>query len=236
MTELKEDERSAVELHYRLWSTIRSSSSESKPVVFDVGASHGQTSKAYLDRLPGATLVACEANPALLNVLKGLGIVVVHCAVGAPTGQPREEISFNVNQDDTTSSVLEVEPFLRRLSPAYAPTEVIRVPYRSIDELVDQLGLSPDILKIDTQGNDAAVLEGALGTMRRRPPSIVSTEMFFASAYMGQSDWIDSSCVLRDAGYRLHSFTRLVSTSQNNLYFGDATWLSAEAWVACGLR
>lgn len=143
---------------------------------------------------------------------------------------------FHVNRDDETSSLLPSEPFLEELSLGYGTKEVVSVPSRSIDQLVSQLRRSPDILKIDTQGNDAAVLAGAQWTLRNDPPRIIQTELLFASAYIGQGDWLDTSTMLRNYGYRLHSITGLIATSMGNLYFGDATWLSAEAWIANGLR
>ncbi len=145
-------------------------------------------------------------------------------------------MQFHVKRDDGTSSLLEAEQFLLDASPAYTTELSLEVELRSVDQLVDELGLTPDILKTDTQGNDAAVLVGAATVLRLRPPAIISTEVYFAAAYESQENWLVIATFLQDAGYRLHSFTRLTHTSRGNLYFGDATWLSKDAWDACGFR
>jgi len=160
-----------------------------------------------------------------------------------PPPAPRETldeskttVQFHVNRDDGTSSLLKVEQFLLDESPAYITENTLEVELRSVDSLVNELGLSPDILKTDTQGNDAAVLAGAATILQQKPPAIISTEVFFAAAYAHQANWLAIATLLQDAGYRLHSFTRLTRASRGNLYFGDATWLSNDAWNACGFR
>jgi hypothetical protein len=112
----------------------------------------------------------------------------------------------------------------------------LEVELRSIDQIVEQLGTSPDVLKTDAQGSDAKVLAGAASLLQQSPPAIIATELFFAAAYAHQENWLATATLLQDAGYRLHLFTRLIKALRGNLYFVDAIWLSNDASTACDFR
>lgn len=63
----------------------------------------------------------------------------------------------------------------------------------SCDEFVERFGLTPDLIKIDVEGEEAAVLRGARQTLTRRPAILLSTHGAAARA--------ESLAYLRAAGY-----------------------------------
>lgn len=210
----------AIELHARLWTAL----SNKPPVIFDVGANRGQTSAAYLVALPGAQITAFEPNPALAAELRAVVSTVHSVAVGASDGT----VTFRLNNADTTSSVLAADQRLVELSDDYQTTEEITVPCVKLDGFG-----TPDILKIDTQGWDLEVLRGTTESLARGIP-IVSCEVYFATAYEGQAPFHTIAGFLDEQGYHFHSFSRIVDTAAGYHYFGDATWLSSEAWDQLG--
>jgi hypothetical protein len=56
-------------------------------------------------------------------------------------------------------------------------------------------------LKIDTQGFELEVLQGATAMLART--SMVRVELSLAALYEGQPDYVEVICYLRDRGYRL---------------------------------
>lgn len=68
------------------------------------------------------------------------------------------------------------------------------VPTVTVDAMVQQLGVTPDVIKIDVEGAELSVLRGAQGTLREAKPKI------FLSTH---SDMLRSTCLeyLEELGY-----------------------------------
>lgn len=124
-------------------------------VVFDLGAHQAVVALQLAVRV-GASgrVVALEANPhnaqvagenILLNGARNL--TLVHAAAAAKDG----EIEFN-------------ESLNGQVDGGAGTHGVIRVPSRSIDSLMAEFGI-PDIIYIDVEGFECAVLEGAGGAL-----------------------------------------------------------------------
>lgn len=60
-----------------------------------------------------------------------------------------------------------------------------------------------DLLKIDTQGYELAVLKGAHDTLRSKRARIVIMEINFVTLYEEQSSFEDLYHYMRDSGYKL---------------------------------
>jgi FkbM family methyltransferase len=75
------------------------------------------------------------------------------------------------------------------------------VPTISVDEVIRQLGVSPDVMKIDVEGAELSVLKGAEGTLyKSRPKLFLSTH----------SDILRVTCLeyLREHGYAYEVLSR----------------------------
>jgi FkbM family methyltransferase len=129
-------------------------------VVFDIGANIGLTACLFAQR---ATQVhAFEPNPAVFQKLAAnielnkLANVTAHqCAMGATEGEMFFEGASAYGHVTTSKSDL-------------------RVPVQTADRLVASLGLSRvDILKIDVEGFEPQVLQGAREMLQRFNPIVV---------------------------------------------------------------
>jgi FkbM family methyltransferase len=160
-------------------------------LVFDVGANIG-LSALELARAAGAKgrVIACEPHPDTATRLRGnladngvTTVAVMKTAVGAQSGR----ITFHESAQPTLSSATVVPPDLVRS---------FEVPVTTLDALWREAG-SPLVsaLKIDVEGGELAVLQGAGGLLAECHPAIL-LEAWGAQ----QRDPIDALLVA--AGYR----------------------------------
>jgi hypothetical protein len=79
-----------------------------------------------------------------------------------------------------------------------------------LDAVIAELGIAPDILKVDTEGHDARVLKG-LGDRLKSIPVIFAEVLFTNEAYEGQDRWFQVLEVLQQT----HDF-KGINTAANS--------------------
>lgn len=141
---------------------------DSESLAVDVGANHGAYTAALL-RVAGR-VVACEPNPRLVRVLerrfaaplRGGRLRLVAAAVSDRDGEVELFIPHQASALASTE---------RRGGPAeMLAGESIKVPCRRLDSLgLEGLGF----LKIDVEGHETAVLDGARDSIARDRPSLL---------------------------------------------------------------
>jgi FkbM family methyltransferase len=114
-------------------------------------------------------------------------------------------LTINVAGNSVSSSVLPMLDQHAQAAPSsrYVATE--EVPAITVDELVERHGMVPEsaVLKIDVQGYEKAVLDGAAKTLGRF--GAVRTEMSLVPLYDGQALLPDLLELLTSAGLELWS-------------------------------
>jgi len=157
--------------------------------VIDVGANIGQFSVAVSQMLPDATLYPVEPDPVTAERLRAnlppqVAARVVVTAVGERTGS----VDFQVNADSQVSSVLPLGEGRKRAFPGAAVQKTMAVPITTLDALFAGRPLvRPVLLKVDVQGYEDRVIEGAVELLRGI--RWVVLEMSFASLYDGEKDF-----------------------------------------------
>lgn len=170
------------------------------PLILDVGANIGQSILSLKRLLPRSRIVSFEPNPALRNDLSrleryfddvtvmgfGLADRAGHFELYWPVYRGRAMFSLAaLSREGATSwwgprAIYGFNP--ADLAIDHAVCEVRRM---------DDLAVTPDIIKIDTEGAEAAIIAGGLTTIRRHRPLILVEKL---------SD--DLASVLLDLGYR----------------------------------
>lgn len=134
-----------------------------RPVVaFDVGAAQGVWSEAVLARNPAATIFAFEPMPATFERLSahlGDRVRLNACALGEAAGHAEMFAPPGGDEQDGELASLHV----RDLSRFDLAVETIgRVEVRTLDDFCAEHEIARiDLLKIDTEGHELAVLTGA---------------------------------------------------------------------------
>jgi FkbM family methyltransferase len=151
--------------------------------VIDIGANVGQMTLEMADLVgPRGRVVAIEPAPGNLACLRqhveanGFSdrVHIVRAACSATDGG---SVTLHVALDQATSSSLGSghtimgKPPLKTSFPGLRMTE-LAVPTVSVDQLCAMMKLEPSVIKIDVEGAELLVLEGARQTMRTHKPAV----------------------------------------------------------------
>jgi FkbM family methyltransferase len=156
-----------------------------KPLCVDVGANTGQ----FIDFLRGSlrdpVIHAFEPAPEPFAQLQSRhgstpGVTLVNAGLGAERGQ----IEFNIFENQTLNSFL---PISVSGSGTLAGSKLVRrlpVPVSSLDDYAASAGLTGiDLLKVDTQGYELQVLQGAVRLLASGSVNTVLIEINFSPLY-----------------------------------------------------
>ena len=158
-------------------------------VFLDVGANIGYYSLYMLPRVEA--VFSFEPDPrALAGLRKNVGarpkVEIVECAVGASPGRARFVLHIDAERSHLATGAESSE------------AGVIEVEVKTIDAFVAERGLWVEAMKIDAEGHDPEVLEGAMQTMREQR-TLVLTEAE-ANEHLFR--------LAAEAGYRVFAYMR----------------------------
>lgn len=197
--------------------------------VFDVGAYQGEVTAQYASMFPEAQIYSFEPFPQTFEALskKFAGNGRVHLVNTAVTSQSGSA-SFHVNDIPATNSLLPRPTAGRRYFPSGGKTcRKIDVPTTSLDDFCSQSQItSPDVLKMDIQGNELEALRGAEKILRTGNVALIYTEVTFVPHYESGVLFDELSAHLKDRGYSLFNFYDLHRARFGQLRFGDAIFVS----------
>jgi FkbM family methyltransferase len=163
----------------RRFLTSRATRDEGRALFLDCGANIGWYS--VLAQVLGADVIAAEplsSNAELLTLNternRGVGTTeIIRAALGAPAGTARLELSAT-NQGD------------HRLTTSPAGTsnrQTVDVPVITLDDVLG--GRRPDVIKIDTQGSEVAILRGGRSAWNGHTPVLVIEFWPYGLAHCG---------------------------------------------------
>jgi FkbM family methyltransferase len=187
--------------------SVRFMAAHGVTLVVDVGANTGQYGHSLRRAGFGGRIISAEPLSREFRRLDERAgrdgrWSAVHAALGARPGR----VPLHVAGNSVSSSLLEMLDSHAGAAPAsaYVRTEVAEV--RTVDDLLDSSGVGPAervFLKIDTQGYEAPVLDGAQRWLPRLAG--VQVELSLLPLYAGQALMGDLLRRLTDAGLELWS-------------------------------
>ncbi|MFN0011210.1 MAG: FkbM family methyltransferase [Phycisphaerales bacterium] len=205
-----------------------------EPAVFlDVGANTGQTCRRICDEFFRSTVYAFEPAPdtaaRLRENTRDLPEVhIVESAVGDRTGT----LDLHIAANDLMSSALAPSDLGARFyGPEITATRTVRVPATTVDDFVASHKLARvDMLKIDVQGLECAVLAGAGNLLTRGDVLAVNCEAQLLPEYAGASTFSQIDAALAALGYTLHQIHECWSHgAEEQTSCLDALWLRNDA-------
>jgi FkbM family methyltransferase len=157
-----------------LWDVERLAAGRTLRTAFDVGANVGQTTQAITARFPGARVHAFEPVAATFTTLQRntghLDAVVTH------------RLALSDRNGSAVMTAAPDSPLNRFVSSTTgaesAPTE--RVDTQTLDRFCADHAIDRvDLLKVDAEGADLAVFQGAAGVFRDQRVAFVFAEVGF---------------------------------------------------------
>jgi len=171
--------------------------------VIHVGAHEAGELEKYV-AMGFSTILYVEANPALIPRLRekaaactGARVLIAHVAVTDHNGK----ITLRVTSMDQSSSILPLG-IHKNIYPSIRECDQIDVPARTLDHLIYELGLAPNLfnfLNLDIQGAELLALKGAsrlLGNIEAIVSEVNLVELYQGAALLPQLE-----AHLRAAGF-----------------------------------
>lgn len=196
---------------HSFYKRLEASGELGKPAtIVDVGANRGQAACFFNRLLPGARIVAIEANPDLVPLLKrktlNLNIEVIPIAVSEKPGILPfyrcvfDEVSTLETPDkDSEYLLFKSKVLLVHIDEMY---KAVDVDTTTLDQLISKLNLAKiDILKIDVEGHEASVLKGATLALAKKTARFIQIESHGDDQYQGKG--AQAEAILALHGYRL---------------------------------
>ncbi len=202
-----------------------------EPIIFDVGASIGNTVRAYLKLSPPAIIYCFEPYPASIAKLKNRfsskkQVRIVPYAVAEKSG----EKIFYVNHFEPTNSLLPRPDESRRYYPRHAgPKNTITVRTLSLDDFAKDSGIEyVDVLKLDVQGGELMALQGSEKLLQARAIGLIYSEIIFIAHYKGGPLFHHLCSFLDSYDYSLFNIYGLKTAANGQLRFGNAIFVSSD--------
>lgn len=187
------------------WQLRRLFRSRMIDTLVDIGANRGQFALAMRDLGFGGTIHSFEPVPEVFATLKATaardqGWQVHPLALAAAPGRA----TFHVGRYDQTSSLKPLAPGESDAHEVLKVARQIEVEVDTLDAFVKTSGIDPrtSLLKIDVQGAEFDVLDGAAGTLPLTRAVICETA--FEKSYVGEADFGALVERLLALGFRLN--------------------------------
>ena len=194
-----------------LYRKLKTSGAISQPsVIVDIGANRGQAACFFSRLLPGSRIIAIEANPDLIGLLrrktKQINIQILPLALSSKPGILTfyscvfDEVS-TLEPPSMDSSYLRFKSRVL-MTPPERMYKTVDIKTDTLDRVIIDLQVSSiDILKIDVEGHEASVLQGAESTLSRHLPRFIQLESHGDDQYAEKGD--KAQAILTAHGYRM---------------------------------
>ena len=194
--------------------------------VIDVGANIGQFAIDVHRLFPDAAIYSFEPlpepyNELLVNTKSFPKFNPYNFALGDYEGTTE----MYSNEFSQSSSMLEMADSHKQAFPHTKNTTSITVNIQTLDLIASKLELDTDILlKIDVQGSEKQVLDGAKETLKK--VKIIIIETSYISLYKDQPLFGDVHNYLADLGFRFHgNLGQLIHPVEGSVLQGDSIFI-----------
>ena len=186
----------------------------SQPLIFDVGAYVGDTIEQFKLSFPESYIHAFEPFDESFSSLKSRfqktdKIFLNNMAVGDCS---LVNTNMYITQNKGSSSLLKPTRGANEFwegSPLSTQKEV-KVETVTIDSYCQEYNIeSIDILKMDVQGNELKVLQGAKRMLKERRVKLIFTEISIAPNYEQQSEMDEVIKLLKENKYKIFNFFKM---------------------------
>lgn len=216
-------------------------SSESKLIIFDVGAHHGNSVDEFISLFPMSRVFAFEPDKENFSILKNKfknehRVEVFNVAVGQKDGR----VLLHRNNYDATHSLLrfDVQEGNRWSdSNDFQEVEAIEVEQISLETFCRKRGLDNiNILKLDIQGGEMMAFQGVKEKLASQAIDCIFCEVEFRQLYERQPLFWDITSLLRSYSYHFINIVSPKVSEMGVLSWADAVYVKDELWNQVALK
>ena len=196
-------------------------------IIFDVGANVGQTTQKYRKLFPEASVYGFEPFPEVFaKYLRAFaGDRQVH-PENIALSNKNGDAKFFLNSLHYTNSLLPNNTRYTAAMGSYEPVATTRVKTETLDSYCIAHTIERiDILKMDVQGGELLVLEGAREYLRSGRITLIYAEVEFVPIYENQPLLDDLERFLKQYGYALHKIYNISSWDSHGVVAADAIFV-----------
>ncbi len=192
-------------------------------VIVDVGGHHGDVAAALNFLYVPRRLWVVEPNPLLTAGLQSRFTNEPHVTIISKClGEQEGEVSFHVHEFDAASSLFECQPGHLEKFGFSGQSRLVTVPMTTLARLLTEAKtLIIDLLKLDCQGGELAVLHGAGD--RLRDVRYIYCEVAFEPIYAGAPLFGEVHRFLIGSGFTLVSLGEFAGAG-DSIQWGDALY------------
>jgi FkbM family methyltransferase len=211
------------------FSILPKSFKTSPAFVIDVGANHGSWTGSLLELLPIPEVWIFEPNPEAMKICRKRvgsrsGVKYFDMALGDAAGQ----ITLHVTASSDFASVLPPRTEFMEKHYRNAASIVLnkQVEVCTLDSLVPE-SKSVDLLKIDVQGFERAVLSGARRVLANTRSVLIEVNM--QSHYVGDDNFPALWSILADQGFSFWALSPPFLGQAGQSLWADAVFVRGDA-------
>jgi FkbM family methyltransferase len=200
------------------------------PVIFDVGASVGQSVERFRALFERPVIHAFEPESVSFEALQqrfgGLESVVLNClALGDSTGTATLRRS-NFHESSSLLALDAGSSWAQSLDLREADSALVRID--TIDHYCAERAIATiDLLKVDVQGFEPECLRGAAAMLADKRIRAIQLEIILHPLYVRPMRFTDVETVLSPHGYRLFTIFDLAVASTGELLQLDGLFVPA---------
>ena len=194
-------------------------------VIFDIGAHIGESSKKYNQLFDNAKIYSFEPSPESYKVLKNLNIKNLKIYNFGFSNKKSIE-KFSVNIKSATNSLLSFSKIANKTWEINSLNNLKRIDckFDTVDNFCSEEKINLiDFMKIDVQGAEYLVLEGAHDTLLNKKIKLIQLEVIIGYTYENQKSIGFYINLLESYGYRFINFSDSVFKTgkliQSDLFF-----------------
>jgi FkbM family methyltransferase len=197
--------------------------------IFDIGAHYGETAIKYKGVFPDANVYSFEPFPESAKVfLRNTGMYSKIELIEYAFSNKKGESKLYINASDATNSLLNSTITNSWVDNATKNDRTLTVRVDTIDNFCEQNNINEiDILKLDVQGGEMLVLEGAIQMLSSKKINVIFMEVEFIEIYENQPLFHDMTVFLAKYGYRLFGTYNTQWLESGQIAWCDAIYLRA---------